>query len=195
MVARCLASIVAAVTLILGLSVPVLAQDGGAAVTIHLVTCKATGTANSIHISASDTPPDALRDCREGWSEETESLAIDGIAPNAISDTIAIWQFVEDGDHIATAPIGGELEFTVAGDPVELWAYYIQHEVPIDDEPGEDPGDGHNTSEDGHDDVSDLPRTGIGPDRESGTTLILIASGLVAASLISMAGSRAARQQ
>lgn len=200
MFARRLASAIAVITLALGLSAPALAQGEGAPVTIHLATCTATGTAPSVRISDSGTPPDTVHDCSEGWSESDVTLAIDGIAPDSMTSSVAEWSFVDSGAHVVTVDLGGDFEFTVADEPVELWGYYVQHELPADDDPGDDADNGGNGSTDdgntsGGDGVSDLPRTGTGPAGEAGVAFALIFSGLVAAGVVSAAGSRAARQQ
>lgn len=200
MFTRRLASAIAIVTLALGLSVPALAQDEGVSVTVHLATCTATGTAPSVMVSDSGTPPDTLRDCSAGWSENDIAMAIDGIAPDSMSSTTAEWSSVASGTHVITVDLGGDVEFTVADAPVELWAYYVQHELPADDDSGDDADSGNNGSADdgnssGDDGVSDLPRTGTGPAGEPGVAFALVFSSLLAAGVVSAAGSRAARQQ
>lgn len=105
-------------------------------VNVHLFTCTVTGTADSVVISDSATPPDTLRDCAAGWTASPTSILIDGQGPYGYTSTDAYFLVAEDGTH--TAEVSGMSDpftFSTAGEPVDLYAYYAVHEVPATEEP------------------------------------------------------------
>lgn len=131
---RRFASLAVASALALALTVPVAAQDTGSQVTVHLMTCTVTGSADSVSLSATSTPPVHDRDCVEGWSVGNPAyLTVDGAVADTLTETSSLWLDVADGDHeLSAGGMGNGLAFTVAGEPVELWAFWDKHEIPDD---------------------------------------------------------------
>lgn len=106
---------------------------GTGTVIANLMVCDVAGTADSVTLMATNTPPDTLTNCREGWPGADQVLTLDGEAPEAISDNVAVWYDVPYGDHFASAGMmdsRGDLVITLDSDTVEFWAAWDKHVTP-----------------------------------------------------------------
>ena len=102
-------------------------------VVANLMTCDVAGTADSVTLLSTATPPDTLQNCREGWAGNTSYLTLDGAAPNYVSANTVVWYSVPYGDHFVSAggmDPRGDLIVTVDRNVVELWASWDKHVVP-----------------------------------------------------------------
>lgn len=103
-----------------------------APVTIHLFTCDVTGSANSVALQASSTPPRVLRNCAEGAAGLEQILQIDGVGPDSFTANEAVWNAVSLGDHTAIASgMQGTVFFSLGEDGIELWAFLARHADPV----------------------------------------------------------------
>jgi hypothetical protein len=138
MILRRFTALLAALGLVLAFGATATAQDDGVTVTINLVTCAVTGSADSATIASSpEASAGAGRDCVEAYPEDAATwITLDGEGPTSSTATSLTWEGVADGEHVASPGLGQsgeEFTFTVAGEDVTLWATYFAHVV------GEDP--------------------------------------------------------
>jgi|GEM_PF-6706590 len=99
----------------------------------NLITCDVVGTADSVTLLTTSTPPDALHNCRDGWEGSADFLTLDGAAPDSLSATTAIWNDVPYGDHFVSAGSldpRGDLVITLDSGVAHVWASWDRHMAP-----------------------------------------------------------------
>ena len=203
MFVRRIASVAAILGISLALASPVAAQDsGGSTVSLDLWTCNIRGGLPSLSIADEVNKGGVGRNCVEG-AAIAETITLNG-TPGTVTGSRVTWEGVSgDVAFSATAAAVEGDQQTIDGDTTLVATYYVSDVPPadVDDYPSEesdtpteaDTSDA--TTSDDEDEIADLPRTGNGPVDGTGTAFALSASGLVAAGVIAVAGSRAVRQQ
>lgn len=107
------------------------AQLGGnGQVSVAIWTCDVVRAADVVTLTTSFYKPDGAYPCEDGLPDGT-SLTIDGVAPNLVTDTTAIWSTVLYGTHTLSAgDKSTPLQFNLESTSVSFYALYERAQLP-----------------------------------------------------------------